>query len=141
MAASDNQFFIQPANALQVLMAGQQGYETGQKNLQQNQMQQGRQEAMLALQNGGDLKSPLAKLIGIGDDTRKTTRGQLNAFDPAVRTAITIGAYDHVARSRDELERAVVFGGKDGRDRPTDHDVCLDVAHGTPLGRRQAQSA
>lgn len=67
MAAADNPYFISPANPLQALMTGVQGFDAAQKNYKQNQMEQGRKNAMLALQNGGDLKNPLAELIGIGD--------------------------------------------------------------------------
>lgn len=67
MAAADNPYYISPANPLQALMSGVQGYDTAQKQTKQNQMEQGRKNAMLALQNGGDLKNPLAELIGIGD--------------------------------------------------------------------------
>lgn len=67
MAAADNPFYVKPVNAMEALMSGYQGYDQAQKVGQQRQMQEGRQAAMTALQSGGDLKGPLAQLIGIGD--------------------------------------------------------------------------
>lgn len=62
-----NPFSIEPANPLQALMAGVQGYDSADKRAKENETRVGRQEAMTALQGGGDLRGPLAKLIGIGD--------------------------------------------------------------------------
>lgn len=62
-----NPFFIEPANPLQALMTGVQGYEGAAKRATEAETKAGRMEAMQALQSGGDLRSPLAKLIGIGD--------------------------------------------------------------------------
>lgn len=62
-----NQFSIEPANSLAALMSGVQGYDAAFKQGKENQMQEGRKAAMTALQSGGDLKGPLAQLIGIGD--------------------------------------------------------------------------
>lgn len=67
MAAENNPFFVRPADAMQALMSGVQGYESAQKQRKEAELQAGRQDAMAALQGGGDLRSPLAKLIGIGD--------------------------------------------------------------------------
>lgn len=67
MAAENNPFFITPANPLQALMTGVQGYDRAQKATLENEMRAGRLEAAQALESGGDIKSPLAKLLSIGD--------------------------------------------------------------------------
>lgn len=67
MAASNNPFYVEPANAMQALMSGYQGYDRSQKAAKESELQAGRRDAMAALQAGGDIRSPLAKLIGIGD--------------------------------------------------------------------------
>jgi hypothetical protein len=67
MAAQDNPFFIQPANPLQALMTGVAGYDRSAKSAKEAETLAGRQEAMTALQSGGDTRGALARLIGIGD--------------------------------------------------------------------------
>lgn len=67
MAAQDNPYYIAPANPLQALMAGTQGFEGAKKQATEDELKAGRLEAVQALQQGGDIRSPLAKLIGIGD--------------------------------------------------------------------------
>jgi hypothetical protein len=62
-----NPFYIEPANPLQMLMTGVQGYDRGAKSVADQEMKAGRMEAMQTLQAGGDLRSPLAKLLSIGD--------------------------------------------------------------------------
>ncbi len=67
MAAENNPFYVRPVDPMQALMAGYQGYDRSQKAAKASELEAGRQDAMAALQGGGDLRSPLAKLIGIGD--------------------------------------------------------------------------
>lgn len=67
MAARDNPYYIEPVNGMQALMSGIEGFDKSQAAQKEQQMQAGRQQAMAALQGGGDLRGPLAQLIGIGD--------------------------------------------------------------------------
>lgn len=67
MAARDNSFYIEPANPLQALMTGVQGFDRSRKLAAEDEMKAGRLEAVKTLQSGGDLREPLAKLLGIGD--------------------------------------------------------------------------
>lgn len=67
MAASNNRFYIEPVNPLQALMAGEQSYDAGRKQVKQDAMEAGRREAVQAFQNGGDTRGALARLIGVGD--------------------------------------------------------------------------
>jgi hypothetical protein len=62
-----NPYAIEPANPLQALMAGVQGYDRSAKSAKEAETLASRQEAMSALQSGGDTRSALARLIGIGD--------------------------------------------------------------------------
>lgn len=62
-----NRFSINPPNPLEALMAGVQGYEGAQKRAKQGDIEAGRQEAVQALQSGGDTRGALARLIGVGD--------------------------------------------------------------------------
>lgn len=62
-----NPYEVQVPNVLQALMAGEQGYKDISALQNDQAVKAGRQEAMQALQDGGDLRSPLAKLIGVGD--------------------------------------------------------------------------
>lgn len=62
-----NPFAIEPANPLQALMAGVQGFDTAAKRTKEADILAGRQKAMSALQTGGDTRNVLAELIGIGD--------------------------------------------------------------------------
>jgi hypothetical protein len=67
--ASNNPYYVEPANPLQALMLGVQGYDRGQKGLNDQQVKAGRMEAMQALQSGDPkaTQSALARLIGAGD--------------------------------------------------------------------------
>jgi hypothetical protein len=62
-----NPFEITPVNPMMALMSGVQGFEGANKRMKEADMQAGRQEAMQALQSGGDPRGALARLIGIGD--------------------------------------------------------------------------
>jgi hypothetical protein len=62
-----NPFSIEPANPLQALMTGVQGYDRAAKSAKEADILAGRQEAMTALQSGGDPRGALARLIGVGD--------------------------------------------------------------------------
>src|SRR5262245_53112963 len=67
MAAKDNMFYVEPANPLQALMSGVQGYDRADQMRRQNDLEAGRKEAVATLASGEDIRGPLAKLIGIGD--------------------------------------------------------------------------
>jgi hypothetical protein len=67
MPASSNPFYIEPANPLQALMLGVQGFDRSQKIMNENDLKAGRLEAVQTLQSGQDVRPALAKLIGIGD--------------------------------------------------------------------------
>lgn len=56
-----NSFFVEPANPLQVLMSGVQGYDRGQKSLQQQAMQEAGQ-----LYASGNQQGAIARLLQIG---------------------------------------------------------------------------
>lgn len=62
-----NPYSITPANPLQALMTGVQGYDRSRKSAAEDEMKAGRLEAVQALSSGGDPRGALAKLIGIGD--------------------------------------------------------------------------
>jgi hypothetical protein len=62
-----NPFSIEPANPLQALMSGVAGYDRGAKSAKEGQIAAGRQEAMAALQSGGDPRTVLARLVSVGD--------------------------------------------------------------------------
>lgn len=67
-----NPFYIEPANPLQALMMGVQGYDRARKSAQQQAMQAARQEAGNLYAQGGDTRGALGRLIGLGDsDTVK----------------------------------------------------------------------
>lgn len=77
--ASNNPFYIEPANPLQALMAGVQGYEGAQKRSKADAIQAARKEAGDLYAKGGDTRGALAKLIELGDgDTIKA----LSAMGP-----------------------------------------------------------
>lgn len=63
----DNQFSVTPANPLAALMLGEQSFNDARKRADERQMKAGRLEAVQTLQQGGDPRGALAKLIGIGD--------------------------------------------------------------------------
>lgn len=67
MAARDNPFYISPPNIYDAVLAGDAAYTSARKQHDENELKRGRLEAVQALQTGGDLRTPLAKLIGIGD--------------------------------------------------------------------------
>lgn len=62
-----NPFYVEPVNALQALMVGDQSYDQARKRKQEDEMRAGRKEAAAAAQGGGDLRGPLAKLLSVGD--------------------------------------------------------------------------
>lgn len=67
MAAENNPYFISPANPMAALMSGVQGFDRAAASTKQAETLAGRQQAMQALQTGGDTRTALARLIGIGD--------------------------------------------------------------------------
>src|SRR3972149_10491114 len=73
-----NQFSVEPANPLQALMAGVQGYDRGRASAKEAEIGAGRQEAMAALQSGADPSSALARLIGVGDIQGATVLAKLH---------------------------------------------------------------
>jgi hypothetical protein len=62
-----NPYSVAVPNILEALTLGEQGYDGMQKRNAEREMKAGRQEAMQALQGGGDLRGPIAKLLGVGD--------------------------------------------------------------------------
>lgn len=62
-----NPFSINPVNPLQALMVGGEAYDTSRKRAQEDEIRAGRAEAAQAAQAGGDLRTPLMKLLGVGD--------------------------------------------------------------------------
>jgi hypothetical protein len=62
-----NPFEVRVPNVFEALMAGQQGYRSMRDISRQQAMDTARQEAGQALAGGGDTRSALARLIGIGD--------------------------------------------------------------------------
>jgi hypothetical protein len=67
--ASNNPFAIEPANPLQALMYGVQGFDRARKSVSEQEIKAGRMEAMQAPQSGDPkaTQSAMAKLIGAGD--------------------------------------------------------------------------
>ena len=78
-----NQFSVEPANPLQALMAGVQGYDRGRASAKEAEIGAGRQEAMAALQSGADPSSALARLIGVGDIQGATVLAKLHEAQAA----------------------------------------------------------
>lgn len=116
MAAADNPYFVAPANPLQALMSGVQGYDRGKAGAAEDEMKAGRTEAMQALQSGGDLRSPLAKLIGIGD-----TKGAAVIADFAKNNAEGQGVYGTPIYGTDPQGKTVLGAiGKQGQFRQLD---------------------
>jgi hypothetical protein len=62
-----NPFSITPANPLQALMMGVQGYDRGKKSVQDSQLEEARKLAAETILSGGDSKAALARLIQGGD--------------------------------------------------------------------------
>lgn len=73
--ASNNPFYVEPANPLQALMMGVQGFDKGREIYQQNQMEAGRKSALEALM-AGDANQAIAHLIGSGDTKSATALAQ-----------------------------------------------------------------
>jgi hypothetical protein len=78
MAAADNPFYINPANPLQALMTGVQGYDRGVAATKEREISAGREQAMAALQSGADPSTALARLIGVGDIQGATVLAKLH---------------------------------------------------------------
>lgn len=71
-----NPYFIEPPNVLQALRMGVQGYDRAQKSVRQNELQAARQKAGETFAQGGDTRSVLGQLIGLGDaETVKALSG------------------------------------------------------------------
>lgn len=64
---AQNRFYVAPANPLQALMMGFEGYDAGRKAVREQAMADARMGAQQTLQSGGDTKSALAQLLGAGD--------------------------------------------------------------------------
>jgi len=62
-----NPFTVAVPNALEALMAGQQGYEKVRGYQDERQKKAAREEAAQMMMQGGDPKSAIARLIGVGD--------------------------------------------------------------------------
>jgi hypothetical protein len=67
-----NPFYVEPANPLQALMLGVQGYDRSQKSMKEAETRAARQGAADAYASGQDNRGALARLISLGDaDTIK----------------------------------------------------------------------
>lgn len=64
---ADNQFSVSVPNALQALMAGEQGFKDMRGMVRERQTTAAREEAAKSIMQGGDTKSAIARLIGVGD--------------------------------------------------------------------------
>lgn len=73
-----NPFSIEPANPLQALMTGVQGYDRGRASAKEAEIGAGREQAMAALQSGQDPSTALARLIGVGDIQGATVLAKLH---------------------------------------------------------------
>src|SRR5262245_19504145 len=78
-----NPFTIEPANPLQALMMGVQGFDRGRAGAREQEISTGRQEAMNVLQSGGDPTSALSRLIGVGDIQGATVLAKLHEHQQA----------------------------------------------------------
>lgn len=78
MAAENNPFYIAPANTLQALMTGVQGFDRGQAMQKEGEIRAGREQAMGELQAGRDPSQALARLIGVGDIQGATVLAKLH---------------------------------------------------------------
>lgn len=62
-----NPFTVAVPNVLEALMAGEQGYKTVSGEIKQRQVAAVREQAAQSLMQGGDSRTAIAKLMGIGD--------------------------------------------------------------------------
>jgi hypothetical protein len=122
-----NPFSIEPANPLQALMTGVQGYDRAAKSAKEADILAGRQEAMKVLQSGGDPRSALARLIGVGDVQGATAIGNItNAQAQQEWNRLYQGGMLDVARQN---------AGTQARVADKDQPQIVEV--GTPDGRKQ----
>lgn len=66
---ADNPFYITPANPLQALLLGVQGYDKSRSIVKEDAMAKARASAQQALEGNGNIRGALAQLIGAGDTT------------------------------------------------------------------------
>jgi hypothetical protein len=78
---AENQFSVRVVNPLEALMAGEQGYKDAVGFGDDRMKRAARQQAMQALQSGGDPRGALAQLIGAGDYAGAQVLGALGKTD------------------------------------------------------------
>src|SRR5262245_10763631 len=109
-----NPFFVEPANPLQALLAGQQGYDSGVKRMQENAISAaapdiaaGNWRAALAKigEGGGNLQALLG-VAGLANSER----------DFGLRSRVA-GETERAHRVNEEIARAGLAG------KPTDHVI------------------
>src|SRR5262245_22750666 len=66
MAASNNPFYVEPANPLQALMAGVQGFDRADERYKQDQLEQAFKQLGPQIQQGGLDNTALGTLFGLG---------------------------------------------------------------------------
>lgn len=71
-----NPFYVEPANPLQALMLGVQGYDRGRKSVKEADLEAARKEAAQVMQSGGDTRGVLARLLSAGDFQTINALGQ-----------------------------------------------------------------
>lgn len=64
---ADNQFSVRVPDALQALMAGEQGFKEVSGALKENRTNAVREQAAQSMLSGGDPKDAIAQLLGVGD--------------------------------------------------------------------------
>ncbi len=116
MAGENNPYYVAPANPLQALMTGVQGYDRAKAGVAEDDIKAGRIEAMQALQSGGDLRSPLAKLLSVGD-----VKGASVIAEFAKNQSASDGVYGTPIYGTDSQGKTVLGAiGKQGQFRQLD---------------------
>ena len=137
MAAQDNPYFIQPANPLQALMTGVQGYDRASQQAKQQEVLAGRQDAMTALQSGGDTRGALARLIGVGD-----VQGAKAIADFAEHQANRDFRISEAARNQGNADRSFGFQQQEANRTQGNTDRSFGLQQSTHnLAVRQADAA
>lgn len=101
--AGGNPFYVEPANPLQALMLGVQGYDAAQKRTKQAEQEAAYREVGEAINSGGLNQSALGKLFGLGPSSA-----------PMVTAAAALLKSGHDANS---VYGTPIYGrGPDGKD-------------------------
>ncbi len=70
---ADNAFSVRVPNALEALMAGEQGYKDVSASIKQNRIDSTREQAAQDVLQGGNPQNALARLLSVGDDKGAAT--------------------------------------------------------------------